>query len=58
MYPYNFKAEKDGQKTGLYILKTIREWKYCVTNLGGTRCSIMVPDKEGVLRDVVLDLTM
>ena len=50
----NFKAEKDGQKTGLYVLKNDKGMEVCVTNFGGRVVSIMVPDKEGVLRDVVL----
>lgn len=54
MYPNNFNAEKDGQKTGLYILKNDKGIEVCVTNFGGRVVSIMVPDKEGVLRDVVL----
>ena len=54
LYPNNFKAEKDGQKTGLYILKNDKGMEVCVTNFGGRVVSIMVPDKEGVLRDVVL----
>lgn len=52
--PNNFKAEKDGQKTGLYVLKNDKGMEVCVTNFGGRVVSIMVPDKEGVLRDVVL----
>lgn len=54
LYPNNFNAEKDGQKTGLYILKNDKGIEVCVTNFGGRVVSIMVPDKEGVLRDVVL----
>jgi len=52
--PINFKAEKDGQKTGLYILKNSLGMEVCVTNFGGRVVSVMVPDKEGTLRDVVL----
>lgn len=54
LYPKNFKAEKHGQKTGLYILKNDQGMEVCVTNYGGRVVSIMVPDNEGVLRDVVL----
>jgi len=50
LYPNNFKAEKDGQNTGLYILKNDKGMEVCVTNFGGRVVSIMVPDHEGVLR--------
>ncbi|HBG53280.1 MAG TPA: galactose-1-epimerase, partial [Rikenellaceae bacterium] len=52
--PGNFKAEKDGQETGLYILKNGQGMEVCVTNFGGRVVSIMVPDKADTLRDVVL----
>jgi aldose 1-epimerase len=54
LYPDNFKAEKDGQKTGLYILKNSQGMEVCVTNFGGRVVSLMVPDKEGTPLDVVL----
>ncbi|OQB67864.1 MAG: Aldose 1-epimerase precursor [Bacteroidetes bacterium ADurb.Bin139] len=52
--PASFKAEKDGQQTALFILKNDQGMEVCVTNFGGRVVSIMVPDKAGTLRDVVL----
>lgn len=52
--PDNFKAEKDGQETGLFILKNGQGMEVCVTNFGGRVVSLMVPDKEGTPLDVVL----
>lgn len=52
--PDNFKAEKDGQETGLFILKNGQGMEVCVTNFGGRVVSVMVPDKADSLRDVVL----
>ena len=54
LYPNDFKAEKDGQQTGLYILKNSLGMEVCITNFGGRVVSIMVPDREDKLRDVVL----
>ncbi|HQF06271.1 MAG: galactose mutarotase [Bacteroidales bacterium] len=54
LYPNDFKAEKDGQQTGLYILKNSLGMEVCITNFGGRVVSIMVPDREGKMRDVVL----
>ncbi|MDD2290557.1 MAG: galactose mutarotase [Bacteroidales bacterium] len=52
--PGNFKAEKDGQETALFILKNSQGMEVCVTNFGARVVSIMVPDKADTLRDVVL----
>lgn len=38
----------------LYTLKNSAGTEVCITNLGGRVVSIMVPDREGVMRDVVL----
>lgn len=43
-----------GKKTGLYVLKNSNDMEVCVTNFGGRIVSIMVPDKNGIMRDVVL----
>ncbi|MBQ4162240.1 MAG: galactose mutarotase [Parabacteroides sp.] len=50
----NFVAEVDGKTTGLYVLKNQKGMEVCVTNFGGRIVSIMVPDKRGLMRDVVL----
>lgn len=52
--PDNFKTVVDGKETGLYTLKNKNNMEVCVTNFGGRIVSIMVPDKSGNMRDVVL----
>lgn len=52
--PKNFEAEVQGKKTGLYVLKNENNMEVCITNYGGRIVSVMVPDRDGVMRDVVL----
>lgn len=52
--PENFKAEYRGDSTALYTLKNSNGVEACITNFGGRLVSMMVPDKEGTLKDVVL----
>ena len=52
--PENFKAEYQGQPTALYTLVNSEGAEACITNFGGRLVSLMVPDKDGNLRDVVL----
>jgi len=52
--PANFQTEVYGQKTQLYTLKNAAGMEVCVTNFGGRIVSIMVPDKNGEMKDVVL----
>lgn len=52
--PDNFKTEVNGKQTRLYVLRNRNDMEICVTNFGGRIVSIMVPDKDGVMRDVVL----
>ena len=52
--PKNFEAEVQGKKTGLYVLKNKNNMEVCITNYGGRIVSVMVPDRDGVMRDVVL----
>ncbi len=40
--------------TALYVLKNAAGMEVCITNFGGRIVSVMVPDKDGVMRDVVL----
>lgn len=51
--PKNFENEYNGKKTALYTL-TNGTMEVCVTNFGGRIVSVMAPDKDGVLQDVVL----
>ena len=50
----NFRTEVDGMKTDLYILRNKNNMEVCITNFGGRIVSVMVPDKDGQMRDVVL----
>ena len=50
----NFQTEVDGKKTDLFVLRNANNMEVCITNFGGRIFSVMVPDREGVMRDVVL----
>lgn len=52
--PENFEAVIDGKHTSLYTLTNANGIEACITNYGGRVVSLMVPDKNGELRDVVL----
>ena len=52
--PKNFVTEVNGKKTALYTLTNSEGLEACVTNYGGRIVSLMVPDKEGNFRDIVL----
>lgn len=49
-----FQTEIEGKKTDLIVLKNDNNMEVCVTNFGGRIVSVMVPDREGKLQDVVL----
>jgi len=49
----NFEKTIDGKKTDLYILKNTKGMQAAITNFGGRLVSIIVPDKNGKLTDVV-----
>ncbi|NMB50255.1 MAG: galactose-1-epimerase, partial [Bacteroidales bacterium] len=50
----NFQTIVDGDSTDLYVLKNANGIEVCVTNYGGRIVSVMVPDKDGTMQDVVL----
>ena len=52
--PQNFVTEVNGDSTKLFTLKNDKGMEVCITNFGGRIVSIMVPDKNGNLQDVVL----
>lgn len=54
LLPSNFKTIVDGKPTGLYTLTNDNGMEVCITNYGGRVVSIMVPDRDGNFRDVVL----
>jgi len=52
--PADFESTIDGKQTALYTLKSESGMEVCITNLGGRVVSLMVPDRDGNLTDVVL----
>lgn len=52
--PENFKTVFRGDSTALFTLTNEAGMEVCVTNFGGRVVSVMVPDRTGVSRDVVL----
>lgn len=54
--PQNFRSKFHGDSTSLYILKNKNGMEACITDFGGRLVSLMVPDKNGKLQDVVLGL--
>lgn len=50
----DFQTEIDGKKTDLYVLTNANGLEICVTNFGGKVVSVMTPDREGKMADVVL----
>ena len=54
LYPNDFEANIEGKRTHLYTLSNSKGMEVCLTNFGARIVSIMVPDRRGTLRDVVL----
>lgn len=52
--PQKFVAEFRGDSTALYTLVNASGAEACITNFGGRIVSLMMPDKDGNLKDVVL----
>lgn len=52
--PANFETTVDGKKVALYTLTNSNGVEACITNYGGRIVSLMVPDRNGEFRDVVL----
>jgi len=52
--PKNFETTVNDAQTALYTLKNQAGMEVCITNFGGRIVSIMVPDKNGEMKDVVL----
>ena len=49
-----FRDTVDGKPTGLYILKNKNNVQAALTNYGARLVSLLVPDKNGIMTDVVL----
>ena len=52
--PKDFESEYEGRPTALYTLTNASGMEVCITNFGGRIVSVMVPDREGEFKDVVL----
>lgn len=52
--PERFNADAGGKQTALYTLSNASGMEVCVTNFGGRIVSVMVPDRNGEMKDVVL----
>ncbi len=50
----DFQSTLEGKKTDLYTLTNAAGMEVCVTNYGARLVSVMTPDKNGTLRDVIL----
>ena len=50
----NFVSSVNGKATDLYTLTNASGMEVCVTNFGGRIVSVMVPDRNGEMKDVVL----
>ncbi len=50
----DFQTEINNARTNLYTLKNKAGMEVCITNFGGRIVSVMVPDKNGKMQDVVL----
>lgn len=50
----DFQTVIDGDSTNLYVLKNNNGMEVTITNYGGRIVSVMVPDKDGNFKDVVL----
>lgn len=49
-----FQAVVNGDSTDLFVLRNAGGAEVCITNYGGRIVSLMVPDRDGQLKDVVL----
>ena len=54
LYPENFRDTIDGKPTALYVLKNENGMEACVTNYGARLVSLMTPNWNGRMEDVVL----
>ncbi|MDR1459768.1 MAG: galactose mutarotase [Bacteroidales bacterium] len=50
----NFQTQINGKNTDLYVLKNTNGTEVCITNFGGRIVSILTPDKDGNMKDIVL----
>ena len=53
LQPKAFLQKVEGQKTSLYKITNSKGIEACITNYGARVVSLMVPDKNGKLEDIV-----
>lgn len=56
LVPDSFRKQLDGKETALYTLKNSKNAEAVFTNFGGRLVSLLIPDKNGNLIDVVAGL--
>ena len=54
--PANFESTYENAPTKLYVLSNDNGAEACITNFGGRVVSLMIPDRDGKLRNVVLGM--
>jgi len=54
LFTKDFVAKVDGKETKLFILRNVNGLEACITNYGGRLVSLLVADRDGRLKDVVL----
>ena len=54
LQPERFAGQLDGKPVALYVLRNARGMTACITNYGAKIQQILVPDRSGLLGDVVL----
>lgn len=54
LLPKDFQTTVDGKSIDLFVLKNNNGMEVCITNYGGRIVSVMVPDRNGEMQDVVL----
>ena len=52
--PENFRTDVNGKRTDLFVLKNQNGMEVCITNFGGRIVSVLGPDNQGNMKDVVL----
>ena len=52
--PQRFQSLRQGKATRLFVLENKNGMEVCITNFGGRIVSMLVPDKNGEMKDVVL----
>ena len=54
LYKDDFRAEVNGKTTSLYTLTNSKGMEVCITDYGARVLSVMVPDRKGIMRNVIV----